>query len=43
MMFRHIRIRNFKSLADVSVDLAPLTVLVGANGSGKSSFLQAVD
>ncbi len=42
-MFRKIHIENFKSLADVTTDLAPFTVLVGDNGSGKSSFLQAIE
>lgn len=41
-MFRKITVRNFKSLVDTTVDLAPFTVLVGKNGSGKSSFLQAI-
>ncbi|HLN33377.1 MAG TPA: ATP-binding protein [Gemmataceae bacterium] len=42
-MFRSVSLRNFKSLANVRVDLGPFTVLVGANGSGKSSFLQAIE
>lgn len=35
---RQVRVRNYKSIADVVVDLEPLTVFVGANGSGKSNF-----
>ncbi|HLJ25891.1 MAG TPA: AAA family ATPase [Candidatus Angelobacter sp.] len=36
-----IAIKGFKSLArEVSVDLAPLTILAGANSSGKSSVMQ---
>ena len=42
-MFRKVSIRNFKSLAGVQVDLGNLTVLVGVNGAGKSSFLQAIE
>ena len=42
-MFRSVSLRNFKSLANVRVNLGPFTVLVGANGSGKSSFLQAIE
>ena len=33
------RMKNFKSFADAEVKLAPVTVLVGANGSGKSNLL----
>jgi len=36
----HVEIRGFRSLKDVSVDLSPLTVLIGANGSGKSNFIK---
>jgi predicted ATPase len=37
-----LRIKNYRSIADVTVDLAPLTVLVGKNGSGKSNFIDAM-
>lgn len=37
-----IRIRNFRSLADVTVDLEPLTVLIGSSGTGKSNFVQGI-
>ncbi|MDD5393934.1 MAG: AAA family ATPase [Thiothrix sp.] len=36
----HVEIRGFRSLKDVSVDLSPLTVLIGANGAGKSNFIK---
>lgn len=36
------RVRNFKSVADARIDLFPLTVMVGANSSGKSSLLQSI-
>jgi predicted ATPase len=39
---RNWRVRNFKSIAGAQIDLLPLTVLVGANSSGKSSFLQSI-
>src|SRR5258708_31458230 len=37
-----VTVRNFRSLADVAVDLEDLTVLVGANGSGKTNFLEVL-
>ena len=39
---RMVQIKNYKSLADVSVELEPFTVFVGANGSGKSNFIEAL-
>jgi predicted ATPase len=39
---RRVRIRNYKSIAHCDVELGPLTVLVGRNGSGKSNFLDAL-
>lgn len=35
-------LRNYKSIAKCDVRLTPLTYLVGANGSGKSNFLDAL-
>jgi predicted ATPase len=37
-----VRIKNFRALKDVEVELRPMTVLLGPNDSGKSSFLDAV-
>lgn len=42
MNIKKIRIRNFKSLRDVTIDVAPLTFLFGANSSGKSSIFKAL-
>jgi predicted ATPase len=39
---RRVSIENFKSIAKCRVDLAPLTILVGRNESGKSNFLDAL-
>lgn len=39
---RRVRIRGYKSIAFCDVELAPLTVLVGRNASGKSNFLDAL-
>ena len=41
-MISRIRVQNFKSIADVNVELSPVTVLVGRSGTGKSSFVQAI-
>lgn len=39
MRIDQIRLRNFKMFQDVTVkEIQPFTVLVGANGSGKSTF-----
>ena len=43
MRFASFSIRNFKSLLDFKIDLQPCTVLIGLNGSGKSTVLQAID
>ena len=39
---RQVRIRNYKSIAEAVVDLDDLTLFVGANGSGKSNFFEAL-
>jgi len=41
-MITRVQIKNFRNLADVDVHLGPLTVLVGRNGAGKSTFLDAL-
>ncbi len=41
-MLKRIRIRGYKSLADLEVTLTPLSVLFGPNASGKSNFLDAL-
>ena len=42
-MIKSIYIDNFKSLVDFKLDFAKFTCLVGLNGSGKSTVLQAMD
>ena len=37
-----VRVTNYKSIAACDVALGPLTVLLGANGAGKSNFLDAL-
>jgi len=34
-----IRVSGFKSIRELDLELRPLNVLVGANGSGKSNFM----
>lgn len=41
-MIHRIRVQNFKSILDVTVDLSPVTVLVGRSGTGKSNFVHAI-
>jgi predicted ATPase len=41
-MITRIRIQNFRSLVNVTVDLDPLTVLIGRSGTGKSNFVEAI-
>jgi AAA15 family ATPase/GTPase len=38
-----IEIDGYKSFEDFTLDLPPFAVLVGANASGKSNLLEAVD
>lgn len=34
-----LRLKNFRSIREATVDIAPLTVIYGQNGSGKSSLI----
>ena len=38
-----VRIKNFRSLRNVEVNLQPVTLLVGANNAGKTTFLRALN
>jgi hypothetical protein len=42
MRLERLRLRNFLTFADASIELAPSTVLIGANDSGKSAVIDAV-
>lgn len=42
-MLRELKIESFKSYRDQAVPVGPLTVLVGPNGSGKTSVLQGIE
>ncbi len=41
-IIRRVALRNYRSIAACNVQLTPLTILVGANGAGKSNFLDAL-
>jgi len=43
MIIGTVRVRNFRCIKDETLHCEPLTALVGANGSGKSAFLRALD
>jgi hypothetical protein len=41
-MIHRFRVQNFKSIIDVTVDLSPVTVLVGRSGTGKTNFVESM-
>jgi len=43
MKLTQLRIRNFRSCRDISLEIGKLHALVGANNSGKSAVLRALD
>ncbi len=43
ILIEKVRIQNFRSLKSVEVTLSTLTLLVGANNAGKTSFLKALN
>ncbi|MHA1833455.1 MAG: ATP-dependent nuclease [Candidatus Baldrarchaeia archaeon] len=43
MIIKSVRVQNFRCVKDETLYCKNLTVLVGANGSGKSTFLRALD
>lgn len=42
MLLKNLEIESFKKIKKVSIDLSDINILVGCNGSGKSSVLQAI-
>lgn len=42
-LIRQVQIRNYKSIAQLTVNLEPFTALVGRNGTGKSNFIEALE
>lgn len=43
MQLVHLRVKNFRSLKNVSVQFGSHTAFLGANGAGKSSILRAIE
>jgi len=41
-VLKRMTVRNFKSLREVSLDLKPITILLGKNSTGKSSIMDAL-
>lgn len=41
-MIKKLRVKNFKALRDVEIELTPIHVLIGPNDSGKTSILDAL-
>ncbi len=41
-MIRKIRFQDFRGIREGELELSPLTVLIGANGSGKTTVLEAL-
>ena len=39
---QRVAVRNYRALADIGVELGPISVLFGPNGAGKSSFLDTI-
>jgi predicted ATPase len=42
MLFKRLELKNLLSFQDTKVDLRPLNVLIGANGSGKSNLIDVI-
>lgn len=39
---QHIHVTGFRSLRDITLELSPVTVVIGANGTGKSNLLSVL-
>ncbi|MCD5425139.1 MAG: ATP-binding protein [Methanosarcinaceae archaeon] len=42
ILIKTVRIKGFRGLENIEVDLEQVTVLIGMNNSGKTSFLKAI-
>jgi predicted ATP-dependent endonuclease of OLD family len=43
MRISQVSVSNFRAISEASIDLEPLTCIIGENNSGKSAFLKALD
>lgn len=43
MIITEVAVQHFRSIEDATVAFSPVTAFVGANGSGKSNFLHALN
>ena len=43
MFIQALHLKDFLSFQDVSIELGPVNMLIGANGSGKSNVIEAID
>ncbi len=43
MKIRKVRIRHYRSIADIEIECDDLVALVGRNGAGKSCILRALE
>lgn len=41
-MIENIKIKQFKSIVDISLDLGQINIIIGANGCGKTNILEAI-
>ncbi|MCU0541542.1 MAG: AAA family ATPase [Oscillatoriaceae cyanobacterium Prado104] len=41
-MLKEVRIKNYKSIQKLKLELGRVTVLIGENGCGKSNILEAI-
>ena len=42
MLIKSLHLKNILSFKDAKLDLQPLNVLIGANGSGKSNLIDVI-
>jgi len=41
-MLTKLEIKNYKSICNATIELSPFTLLIGANGTGKSNFISLI-